>query len=192
MQKFSRKPEDPVVSVRAVRHEPAGRNRPPLSAGGRGGRLEDLVSLFEDYRGGYGCPPDPGRARQFLSERMTRADSFLFLARDATQVVGFAQLYPSLSSLSLGKIAGAGVPVPCSWPGRPDSRDRTVPCVSFSRPQRTTGLRRSSTVPRIRRCRWRRPACVFPCIPTLTPRQMGQFQELLNPLVRHPEPSTAD
>jgi len=64
--------------------------------------LDDLVPLFDGYRQFYGRRSDPASARAFLSQRIERNESVIYIAytspRDA---VGFTQLYPSFSSVSL-------------------------------------------------------------------------------------------
>lgn len=67
--------------------------------------LESLVHLFEGYRNWYGRPRDEAGAKDFLRERMTRGDSEVFLARDTIsgEALGFTQLYPSFSSLRMGR-----------------------------------------------------------------------------------------
>lgn len=65
--------------------------------------LESLVPLFDSYRRFYGRDSDLEAAREFLSARFKHEESVLFLATDAGAPVGFAQLYPSFSSLSLAR-----------------------------------------------------------------------------------------
>lgn len=63
--------------------------------------LEPLAGLFNAYRMFYGQPNDMVRAREFLSERMARHESVIFVADAAAQgLVGFTQLYPVFSSVS--------------------------------------------------------------------------------------------
>ncbi|NRF71441.1 GNAT family N-acetyltransferase [Aquincola sp. S2] len=66
--------------------------------------LEDLVPLFDQYRRFQGQPSDPAAARAFLSERFDHGESVVFIAHDGTIPVGFAQLYPSFSSVSLSRV----------------------------------------------------------------------------------------
>lgn len=60
----------------------------------------DLVApLFDAYRQFYRKPTDIALAKQFLSERIQRGESVIFLAVDeGGQAFGFTQLYPSFSS----------------------------------------------------------------------------------------------
>ena len=63
--------------------------------------LKQLTSLFNEYRIFYKQPSDIERAKQFLSERLLRKDSIIFMAlSNAGEAMGFTQLYPSFSSVS--------------------------------------------------------------------------------------------
>jgi len=64
--------------------------------------LNQLTPLFDGYRVFYKQPSDLEAARTFLSERFQKKDSviFLALASDGTGL-GFTQLYPSFSSVSM-------------------------------------------------------------------------------------------
>jgi GNAT superfamily N-acetyltransferase len=66
--------------------------------------LDALAPLFDGYRRFYGQPSDLAGARAFLAERIKRSESVIFLAvRDGT-IVGFTQLYPSFSSVSMKRV----------------------------------------------------------------------------------------
>ncbi|MFC4810942.1 GNAT family N-acetyltransferase [Paenibacillus sp. GCM10023250] len=69
------------------------------------GELEELAAVFDQYRAFYGQPSDAGAARAFLFERFEHRDSILFAARDVRteELVGFAQLYPVYSSISMAR-----------------------------------------------------------------------------------------
>jgi ribosomal protein S18 acetylase RimI-like enzyme len=60
--------------------------------------IEQLALLFDAYRQFYGQPPDLEGARHFVTERLNRNESVIFLAVDGGQTVGFVQLYPSFTS----------------------------------------------------------------------------------------------
>lgn len=66
--------------------------------------LEALSVLFDGYRQFYGRDSDVAAARQFLLDRFDHAESVLFIAHEGANPVGFTQLYPSFSSVSLGRI----------------------------------------------------------------------------------------
>lgn len=67
--------------------------------------MATVAPLFDGYRQFYGSPPDLERARKYLSERLSRAESVIFLAllegETGWNAVGFTQLYPTFSSISL-------------------------------------------------------------------------------------------
>jgi len=65
--------------------------------------MDDLVEvarLFDNYRQFYGQAPNPDLARSFISGRLGNGDSVILLAQLRQASVGFAQLYPSFSSVS--------------------------------------------------------------------------------------------
>ena len=65
----------------------------------------DAISvLFDGYREFYGRDSDVSAAKAFLTERFDHGESILFIAHEGSEAVGFAQLYPSFSSVSLGRI----------------------------------------------------------------------------------------
>lgn len=66
--------------------------------------LDALSILFDGYRQFYGRDSDVPAAKKFLLERFKHGESVLFIAHDGVDPVGFVQLYPSFSSVSLGRI----------------------------------------------------------------------------------------
>jgi len=68
----------------------------------------DLVApLFVKYREFYGELPFPDSSRAFLEKRLRRQESVIYLALpddDDNRLLGFCQLYPSYSSLSLKRV----------------------------------------------------------------------------------------
>jgi len=66
--------------------------------------IQNVAPLFDEYRQFYGQPADLERARSFLKDRLARGESVIFLATQGDRAVGFAQLYPSFSSLSMSRI----------------------------------------------------------------------------------------
>ncbi|MDP9431897.1 MAG: GNAT family N-acetyltransferase [Actinomycetota bacterium] len=68
--------------------------------------LDDLAAvapLFAAYREFYGRPYDLDIARQFLADRIRNGESVVLLASDRAggrDAAGFAQLYPTFSSVS--------------------------------------------------------------------------------------------
>ena len=63
--------------------------------------LEDLVPLFDGYRIFYKQPSDLDGARQFLIERFKNNDAVIFMAYTIEKAIGFTQLYPLFSSVSM-------------------------------------------------------------------------------------------
>jgi ribosomal protein S18 acetylase RimI-like enzyme len=77
----------------------------------RAGDAGRIAPLFDAYRQFYGATPDLASAHAFLTERLERAESVVLLAMSTSsssssdgEPVGFTQLYPSFSSVSLGPI----------------------------------------------------------------------------------------
>jgi ribosomal protein S18 acetylase RimI-like enzyme len=66
--------------------------------------LEQLAPLFDRYRQFYGRASDVAAAREFLLARFTNKESTLLIAHEDERPVGFTQLYPSFSSVSLARI----------------------------------------------------------------------------------------
>ena len=67
--------------------------------------LGDAAMLFDLYRKFYRKSSDLPQEVAFLRERITRHESVIFVARDDHgAAIGFAQMYPSFSSLSLSKV----------------------------------------------------------------------------------------
>ncbi len=66
--------------------------------------LEALVPLFDGYRQFYGQPSERDRVRDFLHQRLTQGDAVLFIAEAGGRAVGFTQLYPSFSLVSMARI----------------------------------------------------------------------------------------
>jgi ribosomal protein S18 acetylase RimI-like enzyme len=66
--------------------------------------LDELAALFDAYRVFYRQASDVAAARAFLGERFKRRDSVVLLARHHGVAIGFIQLYPSWSSVSMQRI----------------------------------------------------------------------------------------
>jgi GNAT superfamily N-acetyltransferase len=65
--------------------------------------LEDLSTLFNAYRIFYNQPDDLTAAFDFLKERFLLQESVVFIAVNNNKIIGFTQLYPIFSSVSLKK-----------------------------------------------------------------------------------------
>ncbi|MFF2289430.1 GNAT family N-acetyltransferase [Peribacillus butanolivorans] len=63
--------------------------------------LDSLTELFDLYRVFYEQTSNLEGAREFLKERLTNQESVIFMAFDGDNPIGFVQLYPSFSSVSM-------------------------------------------------------------------------------------------
>ena len=66
--------------------------------------LGQVIDLFLGYLEFYQRLADRETAYEFLRSRSTRGESILFLARDAGKPVGFAQVYPTFSSVAMAPV----------------------------------------------------------------------------------------
>lgn len=60
-----------------------------------------LTPLFDGYRSFYKQKPDVAAAENFLRERIRLEQSVIFICWDHEKAVGFTQLYPIFSSVSM-------------------------------------------------------------------------------------------
>ncbi|UFU00731.1 GNAT family N-acetyltransferase [Radiobacillus kanasensis] len=65
--------------------------------------LEGITPLFNNYRIFYKQVSDIEAAKAFLLDRFVHQDSVIFVAVDESNYVGFTQLYPTFSSVSMQK-----------------------------------------------------------------------------------------
>jgi len=63
--------------------------------------LEVLSVLFDKYRIFYKQRSDVDNARSFLKKRMKRKESVIFVAEERDELIGFTQLFPIFSSVSM-------------------------------------------------------------------------------------------
>lgn len=63
--------------------------------------IDELTVLFDLYRIWYHQPSDIAAAKKFLLQRMEKEESIIFVAIQEQVLVGFTQLYPIFSSVSL-------------------------------------------------------------------------------------------
>ena len=66
--------------------------------------LDSLSELFDLYRGFYQQKSDLRGAKVFLEKRLINEESIIFIAFEGVDPIGFIQLYPSFSSVSMKKI----------------------------------------------------------------------------------------
>ena len=65
--------------------------------------LESVVPMFDAYRQFYQQASDLAAARTFLRDKFNHGQSEIFLAWDGNAPVGFTQLYPCFSSVSMAR-----------------------------------------------------------------------------------------
>lgn len=63
--------------------------------------LDELTELFDAYRKFYELKSDLTGAKKFLEDRLLHKDSVILVADDSQSLLGFVQLYPVFSSLSM-------------------------------------------------------------------------------------------
>ena len=66
--------------------------------------VDRLAPLFDGYRQFYEQASDVAGARAFLLDRFSHSESVIFIASRDSTAIGFAQLYPSFSSISMARI----------------------------------------------------------------------------------------
>lgn len=65
--------------------------------------VEQLTGLVEQYRGFYNHEAN-SNTQQFLHNRLSMNESIVFVAEEGDQLVGFAQCYPTFSTVALAEI----------------------------------------------------------------------------------------
>lgn len=65
--------------------------------------IDGLANVFDSYRQFYDRVSDIVAAKDFLLARFNHGESILFIAVEGEEIVGFAQLYPAFSSVSLAR-----------------------------------------------------------------------------------------
>ena len=69
------------------------------------GDAKGIAKLFDDYRVFFGESSDLPLAQDFIADRLHYTESVIFFAQTPEErCVGFAQLYPSFSSVSAGRV----------------------------------------------------------------------------------------
>ena len=63
--------------------------------------IDKLSVLFDKYRIFYKQSSDIDNAKSFLKKRMKRMESVIFVAEERKDLVGFIQLFPIFSSVSM-------------------------------------------------------------------------------------------
>lgn len=63
--------------------------------------VPDLIPLFDGYRIFYRQTSDYVKAKTFLTNRIQNQESIIYIAYDDENAIGFTQLYPLFSSVSM-------------------------------------------------------------------------------------------
>lgn len=63
--------------------------------------LEGVSKLFNLYRMFYQQPSDLEGAKTYIKERIERKESVIFVIKEKQKYVGFTQLYPTFSSITM-------------------------------------------------------------------------------------------
>ena len=66
--------------------------------------VEQAAALFDQYRQFYQMPSDLLAAIDFLTKRVKKSDSQLYIAYDSDKPVGFIHVYPGFSSVAMKPI----------------------------------------------------------------------------------------
>jgi ribosomal protein S18 acetylase RimI-like enzyme len=66
--------------------------------------LQRLVPIFDSYREHFEQEKNPLLVERFLFEKFEHLESVIFIAEQQNEVIGFAQLYPTFSSLTLQRV----------------------------------------------------------------------------------------
>jgi GNAT superfamily N-acetyltransferase len=67
-------------------------------------QLNDVAFLFNQYRIFYRQPADLDSAQKFIRDRLQKQDAVIFLAMENDHPVGYTQLFPSWSSVSMQRV----------------------------------------------------------------------------------------
>ncbi len=63
-----------------------------------------MLHFFDHYRQFYKLPSDIAAAGEFLKARLLNEESVIFYVRNESEALGFIQLYPAFSSLSMKRL----------------------------------------------------------------------------------------
>jgi ribosomal protein S18 acetylase RimI-like enzyme len=66
--------------------------------------LDGVSNLFDQYRVFYQQPSDLDGAKTYIKNRLESKDSVIFVVKDERDYVGFTQLYPTFSSVSMKRV----------------------------------------------------------------------------------------
>jgi ribosomal protein S18 acetylase RimI-like enzyme len=66
--------------------------------------LHNIVPVFDAYREYFQQERNPLAVQKYLFDKFEHRESVMFVAEKQSQIVGFAQLYPTFSSLTLQRV----------------------------------------------------------------------------------------
>lgn len=66
--------------------------------------LTKIVPIFDCYREYFQQQRHPTKVESFLFEKFEHLESVIYIAEKYSEVIGFAQLYPTFSSLTLERV----------------------------------------------------------------------------------------
>lgn len=66
--------------------------------------LPYIVPIFDSYREYFKQQRNPAEVEAFLFDKFEHMESVIFIAEQDSEVIGFAQLYPIFSSLTLQRV----------------------------------------------------------------------------------------
>jgi GNAT superfamily N-acetyltransferase len=66
--------------------------------------LSKIVPVFDSYREYFKQERNPTEVEKFLFDKFEHLESVIFIAEQNSEVIGFAQLYPIFSSLTLERV----------------------------------------------------------------------------------------
>ena len=67
-------------------------------------RLDDISLLFDRYRVFYRQSSDLAEAKKFIQQRLLNEDAVILMAIEKDLAVGYTQLFPSWSSVSMQRV----------------------------------------------------------------------------------------
>ncbi|MFB7139976.1 GNAT family N-acetyltransferase [Gottfriedia sp. NPDC056225] len=66
--------------------------------------IVEVAKLFDQYRQFYKQESNVDEAINFITERINNKDSVIFIVKEGEESLGFTQLYPTFSSVSMKKL----------------------------------------------------------------------------------------
>ena len=67
-------------------------------------KLDDVAFLFDQYRVFYQQKSDLEKSKEFIKERLNHCESVIFIATESEHPLGYTQLFPSWSSVSMQRV----------------------------------------------------------------------------------------